>query len=133
MDWDTENVPNPQDPDTFLRSKLDWSEVGDDPHGEILALNRQLIELRRTYPDLTDPRFSSVSARYDQDQQWFAVDRGNVTFAVNFGGHPVVVDLQRPVDVLLNVGDSKESEGTAHLEAYSAIVVVTAEPPADQL
>jgi maltooligosyltrehalose trehalohydrolase len=133
MDWDTENVPNPQDPETFLRSKLDWSEVGDDPHGEILALNRQLIELRRTYPDLTDPRFSSVSARYDQDQQWFAVDRGNVTFAVNFGGHPVVVDLQRPVDVLLHVGDSKESEGTAHLEAYSAIVVVTAEPSPEQL
>jgi maltooligosyltrehalose trehalohydrolase len=132
MDWDTSEVPNPQDPATFQRSKLDWSEVDAQPHADILALNRQLIELRRTYPDLTDPRFSSVSARYDEDQQWFAVDRGAITFVVNFGGHPVDVDLRRAVDVLLSVGEGKESDGTVHLEAYSAVVVSTAEASTDQ-
>ena len=27
MGWDPEVVPDPQDPDTFQRSKLDWSEL----------------------------------------------------------------------------------------------------------
>src|SRR3978361_2014428 len=74
MNWDTSNVPNPQDPETFRRSKLDWSEVTTDPHADILELNRRLIELRRTSPDLTDPRFASVSTRWNEDQQWFAVN-----------------------------------------------------------
>ncbi|HEX8487510.1 MAG TPA: malto-oligosyltrehalose trehalohydrolase [Propionibacteriaceae bacterium] len=133
MDWDASEVPNPQDPETFTRSKLDWAEVTDHEHADILALNRRLIELRRTYPDLTDPRFAAVSARYNEDQQWFAVDRGNVTFVVNFGGHPVEVDLRRPVEVLLAVGEAKESDAKAHLQEYSALVVLTAETPIDQL
>jgi maltooligosyltrehalose trehalohydrolase len=127
MDWDTSNVPNPQDPETFTRSKLDWSEVSTAPHAEILDLNRKLIALRRTYPDLTDPRFASVRARYDEDQQWFAVDRGDITFVVNFGGHPVHVDLERAVTVLLTVGTATETDGKAQLEAYSALVVLSAE------
>jgi hypothetical protein len=73
-----------------------------------------------------------VSSRYDEDQQWFAVDRGDITFAVNFGGHPVQVDLRRPVEVLLGVGEAKEADGTAHLEAYSAVVVRTAEGADEQ-
>jgi maltooligosyltrehalose trehalohydrolase len=133
MDWDASEVPNPQDPETFTRSKLDWAEVTDHEHADILALNRRLIELRRTYSDLTDPRFAAVSARYNEDQQWFAVDRGNVTFVVNFGGHPVEVDLRRPVEVLLAVGEAKESDAKAHLQEYSALVVLTAETPIDQL
>jgi maltooligosyltrehalose trehalohydrolase len=127
MDWDTDNVPNPQDPETFSRSKLDWSELSQEPHAGVLALNRQLIELRRTYPDLTDPRFASVRARYDEDQQWFSVDRGDITILVNFGGHPVTVDLGRPVEVLLTVGEAKEADGSAQVEAYSSVIVISAE------
>lgn len=133
MDWDTSEVPNPQDPETFTRSKLDWSELSAQPHADILTLNQKLIELRRTYPDLTDPRFASVESRYDEDQQWFLVDRGDITFVVNFGGHPVEVDLRRPVEVLLAVGEAKEADATAHLQAYSCLVVKTAEPAAGDL
>jgi maltooligosyltrehalose trehalohydrolase len=95
----------------------------------MLELNRRLIALRRTYPELTDPRFSSVATRYDDDEQWFLVDRGDITFVVNFGGLPVAVDLARPVETLLTVGEAKESEGTAHLEGYSSLVVRTAAGP----
>jgi len=132
MDWDPADVPNPQAPETFRRSKLDWDENSDQPHADILELNRRLIELRRTYPDLTDPRFTAVSARYNEDQQWFAVDRGDVTFVVNFGGHHVTVDLRREVDELLSVGEATMSGGgKAQLEAYSALVVLTA-PGSDE-
>jgi len=37
--WDPRSVPDPQDPDTFLRSKLDWNELGQgDTHSENDAL-----------------------------------------------------------------------------------------------
>ena len=26
--WDADEIPDPQDPQTFLRSKLNWGEVG---------------------------------------------------------------------------------------------------------
>ncbi len=49
-------MPDPQDRETFLRSKLDWSQPSSDPHAELLAWYRELIALRRARPELTDPR-----------------------------------------------------------------------------
>jgi maltooligosyltrehalose trehalohydrolase len=39
-------VPNPQEVETFTRSKLDWSEPSKPPHAELLEWYRQLIRLR---------------------------------------------------------------------------------------
>lgn len=49
-----EPVPDPSDPRTFLRSKLDWTERAD--HAETLALHRDLLALRRTDPVLRRQR-----------------------------------------------------------------------------
>ncbi len=35
--WDAEDIPDPQDPQTFLRSKLDWDQVGAPEHADLLA------------------------------------------------------------------------------------------------
>jgi maltooligosyltrehalose trehalohydrolase len=39
-------VPNPQEPETFARSKLNWSELPQAPHAEIYEWYRRLIHLR---------------------------------------------------------------------------------------
>jgi maltooligosyltrehalose trehalohydrolase len=44
--WQGE-VPNPQAPETFERSRLDWSEPARAPHAELLEWYRRLIALRR--------------------------------------------------------------------------------------
>ena len=41
------DVPDPQDPQTFQRSKLDWSEHAAPPHGSVLQLYKDLLHLRR--------------------------------------------------------------------------------------
>jgi maltooligosyltrehalose trehalohydrolase len=41
------DVPNPQDPATFARSKLDWSELSQPRHAELFEWYRALIRLRR--------------------------------------------------------------------------------------
>lgn len=44
--WDPSEVPDPEDPATFERSRLDWDEPGRPPHAELLAWYRQLIARR---------------------------------------------------------------------------------------
>jgi maltooligosyltrehalose trehalohydrolase len=39
-------VPNPQELDTFARSRLDWSEPSQPAHAELFAWYRRLIQLR---------------------------------------------------------------------------------------
>jgi maltooligosyltrehalose trehalohydrolase len=45
-------IPDPQALDTFLTSRLDWDEVGRDPHAGMLRLYRRMLELRRSEPAL---------------------------------------------------------------------------------
>ena len=59
MGWDPAVVPDPQDPATFERSKLDWSELEGGRHAVLLDVYRRLAELRRRLPQLTDPAFTS--------------------------------------------------------------------------
>jgi maltooligosyltrehalose trehalohydrolase len=83
--WDPTDVPDPQDSATFERSKLDWSELADEEHGDVLAWYRELLALRRRSPDLTDPRLErpdGVDAAADPDGL-VTVRRGSVTVLAN--------------------------------------------------
>ncbi|MGB8651924.1 MAG: malto-oligosyltrehalose trehalohydrolase [Mycobacteriales bacterium] len=96
--WETEQVPDPQDEQTFLRSKLDWS-AGD---GELLAFYRSLIALRRSRLDLSDGRRDRVSVTWDAAARWVVVMRGKVAIACNLGGERQVLALPgTPRKVLL--------------------------------
>ncbi|MCU1359005.1 MAG: 1,4-alpha-glucan branching protein [Ilumatobacteraceae bacterium] len=103
MGWDPALVPDPQDPETFARSKLDWSEPHMDDHARLLALYRSVIHLRRQHPDLTDPRFTAVRVEFDPDARWMVLHRAGVSTAVNFAATPVVLRLSG--DVLLASDD----------------------------
>ncbi|WP_158861868.1 malto-oligosyltrehalose trehalohydrolase [Leifsonia sp. AG29] len=50
MGWDRSIVPDPQDPETFLRSKLDWSEPDRPENARMLEWYRTLTGLRRGIP-----------------------------------------------------------------------------------
>ena len=68
LGWDPSVVPDPQDPATFERSKLDWSELEEGRHARVLAAYHRLVELRRSMPALTDPWFGSVSCTADEEE-----------------------------------------------------------------
>jgi maltooligosyltrehalose trehalohydrolase len=91
MGWDPAEVPNPQDPQTFERSKLDWSELSDGRHAVLLAVYRELAALRRALPELTDPAFTHLAATADDDTRLFRLRRGDLLIAVNFGEAPATV------------------------------------------
>ena len=85
MGWDPAVVPDPQDPATYERSKLDWSELEGGRHARLLEVYRELARLRRALPDLTDPSFGAVSCTVDEEARVFTMRRGSLLVAVNFG------------------------------------------------
>ena len=49
----------------------------------MLDWHRQLIQLRRTEPILTDGVLENVVVRFDEAKQWLVVERGALTIACN--------------------------------------------------
>ena len=99
MGWDPAVVPDPQDPQTYLRSKLDWAELTSGRHAVLLECYRRLAGLRRTIPALTDPSFSSTSCTAEEETRVFTMQRGDVLVVVNFGDAPATVPVD-PREVL---------------------------------
>jgi maltooligosyltrehalose trehalohydrolase len=93
MGWDPAEVPDPQDPATFERSKLDWAEPTAGRHAVLLDVYRRLAALRRSLPELTDPAFSSLSATADEKSRLFTLRRGDLLVAVNVGDEPLTLPV----------------------------------------
>ncbi|WP_326614603.1 malto-oligosyltrehalose trehalohydrolase [Streptomyces scopuliridis] len=91
--WAAEDIPDPQDPATRERSCLDRSEAGKEPHARLLAWYRELIALRHTHPDLSDPDLAAVRVAYDEVARWLAYRRGDLRVAVNLSGEPAEIPL----------------------------------------
>ncbi len=51
-----QTIPDPQSQATFLRSKICWEELNQEPHAGTLRLYRELLRLRRMVPALQDRR-----------------------------------------------------------------------------
>jgi malto-oligosyltrehalose trehalohydrolase len=99
--WAAADIPDPQDRKTFLRSKLDWSQLTGEPHAELLAWYRELIALRRGRPELTDPRLEQTQVSFDEDGRWLVVARGRLLVVASLGGAPVTVPLPDPPTAIL--------------------------------
>lgn len=85
------DVPDPQEPTTFLRSKLRWEELADDRHAWMLEWYRSLIELRRTDPALRDDRPEATVVQVDEQGRWLHVARGATLVIAHLGDEPVHV------------------------------------------
>ncbi|HMF16751.1 MAG TPA: malto-oligosyltrehalose trehalohydrolase [Gemmataceae bacterium] len=57
-----ERIPDPQAAATFLKSKLNWAEAEQEPHGGIRRLYQALLHLRRTEPALRNAERHSYAA-----------------------------------------------------------------------
>jgi len=121
MGWDEASVPDPQDRATFERSKLRWDELDQAAHRARLDLYRRLIGLRRRMPALTDPRFSTVSCAFDEEERWFRLDREGVSVVINFADEPRTVPARG--GVVLATGDAECDGSTVTLAAASAAVL----------
>ncbi|MEP6815682.1 MAG: malto-oligosyltrehalose trehalohydrolase, partial [Marmoricola sp.] len=123
MGWDPAVVPDPQDGATFERSKLDWSELSVGRHARMLETYRRLASLRRTYADLTDPRFGRVACIVDEDRRLFRMRRGSLEIVVNFADRAAEVELGGPRQILFQTGSGAASGLHLTLPAHAGVLL----------
>jgi maltooligosyltrehalose trehalohydrolase len=98
MGWDPDEVLDPQDAETFRRSRLDWDELTQGRHAVLLECYRRLGRLRRELPQLTDPAFGSVSCSVEG--RLFTMRRDDVLVVVNAGEVEATVQVDEDCEVL---------------------------------
>jgi maltooligosyltrehalose trehalohydrolase len=118
------DVPDPNDEQTFLRSRLDWSEAGKEPHATLLGIYRELIALRKRYPELSDPRLTQLAVDVDADARTLVLHRGRLRVAVNLSAQPVSIALGGQLTrVLLTSGEATTTPAHVRLGGESFAVV----------
>ncbi|UWZ39905.1 malto-oligosyltrehalose trehalohydrolase [Dactylosporangium roseum] len=115
--WLSDDVPDPQDPATFERSKLDWSARDE----SMLDLYRTLIRLRKSVPDLADPRLDRV--RVVHDEGVLLIERGARTVVANLTKNPRTVPLSAGRILFTTDEAAFLQSGSATLPAESALIL----------
>ncbi|MDX3005981.1 malto-oligosyltrehalose trehalohydrolase [Kribbella solani] len=94
--WAADEIPDPQDPETWRSSVLDWSEPDEAPHHEILTWYRHLLTFRARMPELRDDRLESVGIDFDPAGAWLVVTRGSLRVVANLSAAERVVPVDEP-------------------------------------
>lgn len=83
--WDPEMIPDPESPETYEASKLQWKELNQPEHAQMLEWYRALIRLRRATSSLNDGGRANVRVTFDEDKKWMRMERGDITVLCNLG------------------------------------------------
>jgi maltooligosyltrehalose trehalohydrolase len=101
--WNHDDVPDPTEIETFNRSKLVWEELDRQPHRDMVQWYRQLIALRKKYPDLSTGHMERVQSQHDARDQWIILCRDRLTIVANLSERTqtLPIDPWRPTEILL--------------------------------
>ena len=127
--WAPDQIPDPQDEQTFLQSKLNWAELTEEPHRSLLQWHKDLISLRRNQSKLSDGDLNAVNVRFDEDAQWLVLERGNLRVACNLGKAPVDVEVGDGSQILLASDDSIALSGANLKLGPDSVAVTSVEMP----
>ncbi|WBB81182.1 malto-oligosyltrehalose trehalohydrolase [Micromonospora sp. WMMD882] len=123
--WPPGDVPDPQDPQTFVRSRLDWAELDKPEHREMLDFHRRLIALRKSRADLSDPRLDRVDVRHGD--RFLMVRRGECLVVANLADRPQRISLPavvRHVLLATAAGVTVQRDGVELPPESAAVVAV---------
>jgi maltooligosyltrehalose trehalohydrolase len=104
-----EEVPDPQDPDTFLRSKLTRDR---DPALE--RLHREAIAARRDLPA------GDAEITFDEEARWLRVRRGDRVLVANFASREMTLNA---TEILVATHPIRLSGGTLALPALAGALI----------
>jgi maltooligosyltrehalose trehalohydrolase len=124
--WGDQEVPDPNAASTFLDSKLDWDEPASEPHATLLRLHRELIALRRAWPELSDPWLDEVEVDIDEEARTVVLHRGRLRVACNLGGEPVSLAMTGQLHRILLASEpvqASEDALTLPPEAFAVVAL----------
>jgi maltooligosyltrehalose trehalohydrolase len=123
-DTNWQSLPDPESPETFRNSQLNWAELDDPLHAAFLDWYRRLIALRREHADLRDGGLGRTRVRFDESAQWIAIERGPLHIFGNFSRHVNQIALPGCVTPLLASSQGVQFDsGLVTLPAESIAVV----------
>jgi maltooligosyltrehalose trehalohydrolase len=99
--WNPLDIPDPEAVETFLRSKLNWDEVHEGVHEEMLEWYRRLIELRRGSASLNNGDPGQTKVRFDEERRWLMMERGAVTVVCNLGGERMMFENPKLISLVM--------------------------------
>jgi maltooligosyltrehalose trehalohydrolase len=117
--WPEDAVPDPQAPETFGKSKLNFSELEQPLHASVLATYKALIRLRQR-PELTSTR---VRVKADEKRGTLILEREHSRVCVNFGAEPVHLPLHLGEEFVFSSGGATQDRELV-LPSESAAVLV---------
>jgi maltooligosyltrehalose trehalohydrolase len=97
--WDPAEIPDPQNPETFEASKLDWDERKTGIHEELLGWHKELIRFRKSSPPSSN--FADVDVRFDEESRWLTYATPTFTVACNLSDREVEVEVGARSEVAL--------------------------------
>jgi 1,4-alpha-glucan branching enzyme len=112
-------IPDPNDEDTFDKSKLDWTMIGIAPHDDMLSFHKQLLALRKKE---IMPRLKGISGRsgslVEQSGSAFALvwrmgDGSALTLVANMASTPAKSPAARPEGRLVYATEKIADPGSA--------------------
>jgi maltooligosyltrehalose trehalohydrolase len=118
--WPPDQVPDPQDAQTFHRSRLKWSELADEPHRSMFDWYRKLIQFRREHAELTS---AEASATFDETDRTFVMHRPGVDVICNFGAQDARVAQPEARQIVLASANFIWEAGELVVARDSVIVV----------
>ncbi|WP_213806471.1 malto-oligosyltrehalose trehalohydrolase [Granulicella sp. dw_53] len=122
--WNPEQIPDPESPETFERSKLNWDEVHQGQHEEMFQWMKQLIHLRRSSSSLNDGDLGHVKVEYDELKRTLVMTRGLVRIFCNLGEETVSLpDSEGSPLVLASCADIYIEDGKVVLPLNSLAIV----------
>ena len=122
--WDANQIPDPQDEQTFIDSHLNWADLGKEPHDGLLQWHKDLIHLRRSRSELSDGNLNLVKVEFDEEAQWLVMQRSTVRVACNLGKKPVQLPIESGSQLLLASDDSISISGEKVLLGPDSVAVL---------
>jgi maltooligosyltrehalose trehalohydrolase len=99
--WEPSSVPDPQSPETFERSRLQWDELRLPEHADLQQWYRALLALRRQLPWLRDGNYRAVAVTVDEERQRLSTRRGEIFVTCNLGDSAATFEVDGPHRLLL--------------------------------
>ena len=128
--WDESAIPDPENPETFTRSKLNWDEVHQGQHAEMLDWFTKLIHIRRASPSLNDGDTAHTEIYFEPDEKWLVMERGQVKVLTNLGSKPAEFDVPDGYSVIAQSRPEITSDGgKATLPPNTFAILSSEEPP----
>lgn len=122
--WNPAEAPDPENKETFERSKLKWEEAGEGRHAEMRAWYRDLIHLRRTTPALNDAEPGHTRVTCDAQRRWLEIARGPISILCNLGGDAHVFRVPEDVLILMSSIPGLEARNGVISVAPDSVVIL---------